>query len=63
MAIKVTKMGKLPEDKVFQGSCSNCKSKMEWLRKDALSHHPETQRDSEFTTIKCPVCDHTVNGY
>jgi len=64
MAIKIIVRGKAPSEKVWKGTCSSCKSVLEWKEADATYKQNATQRDPDpFTQIPCPVCGKTVSGY
>ena len=64
MSIKITKRGTPPNEIPWSGTCSRCKSEMNWFLDDAKRYHAGDQRDSQpFTQIDCPVCGATVTGY
>lgn len=54
--MKVIKKGALAGDSIYRTTCSNCKSELEFQRKEAKYHFD--QRDGDFLEVKCPVCGH-----
>lgn len=63
MAVQVVFLGRLPSQREWYGRCSNCKTAVEYLQEDALSHG-SCQRDGDWTTVKCPLtgCNHEIYG-
>ena len=59
MAIEVITRGHLPENDQFEACCHKCKSDLRFLRGDAKLTFD--QRDGDFVTIACPVCQSLVN--
>lgn len=60
MTIEVIKKGIKPEDRMVQGTCSNCKSEMRWKASDGKQQ--SDQREGDWNEIQCPVCQHKVCG-
>lgn len=60
MAIEVIRRGHLPENDQFEAVCHRCKSQLRFLRSDAK--HTSDQRDGDFVTITCPVCQSPVHA-
>jgi len=60
MAIKVITVGRKPEDRQVQGTCTNCKTVCEWIASDGK--HESCQRDGEWNTIACPTCGKLISG-
>lgn len=59
MAIEVVRRGHLPEEDQFEAQCYRCKSDIRFLRSDAK--FTADQRDGDFVTVACPVCQTPVN--
>lgn len=59
MAIEVVERGEMPEDRPYEATCNNCRSKLRFLRGDA-KFTPD-QRDGDFLTVTCPVCKQSVH--
>lgn len=60
MAIEVIRRGHLPENDQFEAECCKCKSQLRFLRSDA--RHTSDQRDGDFVTVTCPVCQGPVHA-
>lgn len=58
--IKITKQGKKPELKEYVGTCRNCKTEVEFQQQDGTVTHD--QRDGDFITVTCPVCQQNIYG-
>jgi hypothetical protein len=52
--MKIIEYGDRPEDKVYRNKCGHCKTVYEFARKEAKFH--SDQRDGDYLTINCPVC-------
>jgi hypothetical protein len=59
MAIEVVRRGKAPEDVVYKADCYTCKSVLKFKREDGKITYD--QRDGDFLTIECPVCEKHVS--
>lgn len=59
MTIEVIRRGHLPENDQFDVQCTHCKSDLRFQRKDG--RFTSDQRDGDFLTIDCPVCNHAVH--
>jgi RNase P subunit RPR2 len=53
MAIKITKRGQLPAEKVYKMTCNSCKTKIEANKGDG---EITDDRNESFLVVKCPVC-------
>lgn len=61
MAIEILKRGVLKR-KFFLGTCRSCTTQVRFLEEDALTTCSD-QRDGEYATVECPVCEETIFGY
>lgn len=63
MAVKIVSLGKLPSQREWVGTCSKCKTVVEYLQEDATSSG-YCQRDGDWTTLKCPLdgCNNEMYG-
>ena len=63
MAVKIVSLGKLPSQREWIGTCSKCKTVVEYLQEDATSGGDD-QRDGIWTRLKCPLdgCTHDIYG-
>lgn len=55
--MKVISRGSLPEDQLYRTSCSNCKSVLEYQKKEARI---VTDRNEIVYIIVCPVCSKDI---
>lgn len=52
---EILKRGELPEERKYQGTCSNCKSEIRFGHSEV--HHSYDQRDGgSIFKATCPVC-------
>lgn len=63
MAVKITRFGKLPSQREWEGTCWKCRTTVEFLQEDATSSG-SCQRDGEWANVKCPLvdCGNVING-
>jgi len=59
--MEIVKMGKLPEEQLFHGTCYNCKT--EFRCKKSEGRYENSQREGEFLRVKCPLCNKEAIGY
>lgn len=52
--------GTPPVDKLYEGACTSCRTKVEY-RRDEAKESPD-QRDNGATYIDCPVCQGIIWG-
>lgn len=52
--MRVLERGDLPEHKVYQCRCTNCRSLYEFERREAK--YVNDQRDGDFLETHCPNC-------
>ena len=58
--MKIIHRGTIPGERVYKSTCTNCKTVCEYLLKEATIVYD--QRDGNYVTIACPVCDQTCYG-
>lgn len=56
--MKVIKRGMPPAEKPYHVECRSCRSEIEFTRMEA-KFTPD-QRDGDFLTITCPVCQDEI---
>lgn len=57
--MKILKEGRLPEEKVYVHTCTNCKTLFEfWAKEGKITYD---QRDRDLISVNCPFCDQTCN--
>jgi hypothetical protein len=63
MAVKIVSIGKLPSQREWYGTCSKCKTKVEYLQEDAIESG-DYQRDGAWSTLNCPLagCSSLIYG-
>lgn len=61
--MKVIKTGVDPRTIPLTGTCSTCKTQVEFLQSEGDYHTAYDQRDSEYWSIPCPVCHSSICGY
>lgn len=55
--MKILKQGQLPENRVYQATCNNCKTEFEYRQAEAKVVYD--QRDGNYLAINCPLCGRT----
>lgn len=56
--MEIIKRGERPEDKVYDGKCTHCKTEVRFKASEARSsHYP---RDGALLVVTCPVCDRDI---
>lgn len=53
--MKVITRGVLPSEQIHRITCSTCNSELEFTRAEGTI--TRDQRDGDFITVTCPVCD------
>jgi len=54
--MKITKKGTLPSERVWKGTCQQCRSEIEAVESE-MTHITHDQREGGyFSWEKCPVC-------
>ncbi|MNB99682.1 hypothetical protein D3C75_469750 [compost metagenome] len=63
MAVRIISIGKLPSEREWIGTCSKCKTVVEFLQSDATSSGND-QRDGDWAKLKCPLagCTYEIFG-
>ncbi len=62
--MKITKKGTLPSERVWVGTCRNCKSEAEATESEMTHINYDQREGSSFSWKKCPVCGAgTGSGY
>lgn len=56
--MRILKRGRPPEDAPYRVSCRNCKSKLEFEKREA--EYVPDQRDGDYLKIECPICKEDV---
>ena len=59
--VTIIKQGSLPEDRLFETTCSHCGTIFTFQRKEA--DYRSDQRDGEYLIISCPYCNRSVYNY
>ena len=52
--MRIIKQGRLPGDRIWHGTCHNCKTEAEAEERELQITHD--QRDGPFGECKCPLC-------
>lgn len=52
--MKVIHRGSLPEEAIYQATCNNCSSILEFMQKEVRWEH--SQREGTYVHFRCPVC-------
>lgn len=55
--MKVIKRGTPPSEKIWTGTCGNCKSEMEEVESDLRNRRTGNQFDGPMAHETCPVCE------
>lgn len=56
--VEIVRRGILPEEKVHEATCGNCYTVFRFKQGEA--HVTGDQRDGDYMTIACPLCNKTV---
>lgn len=59
--MEIIRKGELPEEKVWRGECSYCKTVVEAKQKELEVTYD--QRDGSYGSAKCPLCKKVMNFY
>ena len=59
MSIEIIHRGELPGDKQRQATCQCCQTVFSFAESDA--RRVFDQRDGDYLTLPCPVCEQPVN--
>ena len=59
--MRIIREGQLPEDKIFRGTCSTCKTEFECKRHEGK--YISAQRDGDFLEVECPKCGRKAFAY
>lgn len=60
--MKVTKRGRIPEERPWYGVCRNCKSEASAMESE-MTNIKECQRDGKHSWEICPVCEAGADGW
>lgn len=60
--MKILKRGTPPSEVVYDVTCNNCHSEIQFERKEATFGQDQREGDS-WLEIKCPVCDAKIFKY
>ncbi len=58
--MKIITRGVIPGERIHRATCYNCKSELEFQECEGKVTHD--QRDGDFITVVCPVCNVTVTA-
>ena len=56
--MEIIERGTLPSDRVHEGRCDTCRTKVRFKQSEA-KYVPD-QRDGDFLQVGCPVCGQTI---
>lgn len=57
--MKILQRGLMPGEKTYRTVCRSCMSHIEFEQREA--EIVRDQRDGDYVTVKCPVCDKPIN--
>jgi hypothetical protein len=57
--VKIITRGVPKTEYVYRSVCTSCRSLLEF--KHAEMKHTSCQREGDYSTLKCPVCPHTLS--
>ena len=61
--MKIISRGVDPKTIPLLGTCSTCKTSVEFLRSEATYYAAHVQREQEYWCVVCPVCNGSISGY
>jgi RNase P subunit RPR2 len=56
--MRIIRRGVLPEEKIYRASCNHCKTEVEFTGAEGRLKYD--QRDGNFYTVTCPVCNNLI---
>lgn len=56
--MKILKKGQEPSERVYQATCSYCKTEIEFLQ--AEGRIQRSQRDGDSISVDCPICKWSI---
>ena len=56
--MEILHRGTPPSEREYRGSCTNCKTVIKFKANEAKRH--SDQRDGDFLSIGCPICNGTI---
>jgi len=54
----IIKRGTIPAERIYEATCRVCNTEVSFLQKEAKINYD--QRDGNYLTIKCPVCESVI---
>lgn len=57
--MKIIRHGVIPEEVPYQATCRNCHTEFEFLQREGKV--TRDQRDGDFVSVHCPVCQTLVS--
>jgi uncharacterized Fe-S center protein len=58
--MEIVRQGADPQQQAVQAECTRCHTVVKFMPVEATYHHARDQRDTDFYSIKCPVCPATI---
>lgn len=58
--MQVLKRGQIPGERVHRATCSHCKSELEFKQSEGKVTYD--QRDGDYVSVTCPVCNSLVTS-
>ena len=55
--MRIIKVGQIPEEKMYEKTCFNCKTVFEFQGKEAVKHYALNVLDADCYMIHCPHCN------
>jgi hypothetical protein len=60
--MRIISRGRKPEEQLFKGTCSSCKTVFECKRGEGTYDYGN-QRDGPFLSVNCPLCGKSAFAY
>jgi RNase P subunit RPR2 len=57
--VEVVIKGNAPEDRIYRATCGHCSSLLQFKQSEAT--FTSDQRDGDYVSVSCPVCNSSVN--
>ena len=57
--MNILKRGTPPEERQYQGTCGKCETEIHFLQMEGQVTFD--QRDGDFITVVCPVCNESIH--
>ena len=61
--MRIIRVGQKPQDVIFKGTCSSCKTIFECAKHEGTYYPSDYRSPGGFLKVTCPVCGAKANAY